>query len=147
MRRTDGPVQPGSVSALASLVLLIQHDAGSSPRRATLFSCLAKRRGQEKATLPHGPAGSLGCSNLPGRAQLTSLRSVQTRGAKSDIEVAARRPANSALRVHAEGVNSQEYASLRVASMGAAQRACTLQVDDFRAKASLCFLDPKSSDP
>jgi hypothetical protein len=39
----------------------------------------------------------LSASNLPGRAQLTALRCVRTRGVKPVFEVAPRRPANSAL--------------------------------------------------
>ena len=64
-------------------------------------------------------------------------RYVQTKGTKSDFEVAARRPANSPLSPLQKGLNSKEHGSLRVALKGArcaqhpvrgaAQRAVTLR--------------------
>jgi hypothetical protein len=69
---------------------------------ADLLSCAHKKEGKESAPAAW-PCGSARCSNLSGRAQLTALRSVQTRGAKLAFEVASRRPANSALLAHAEG--------------------------------------------
>jgi hypothetical protein len=86
------------------------------------------------------PCGSARCSNLPGRAQLAARpngRYAQTGGAKSVLEVAARRPTNPARLAHAEGVNSKEHGSLRVALMGAALRAFTSQIDGARVKSYL----------
>ena len=66
-----------------------------------LLSWAAKKEGKETAPNARPLRGPLRCSALSGRAQLTSLRAVQTRGAKPDLDGASRRPPNPALLAQA----------------------------------------------
>jgi len=80
-----------------------------------LLSCQDKKVGKEAAPNAWPLRGPLRCSASPGRAQLTSLRSVQTGGAKSALEGASRRPSNPVLL--AQATRGAPNGSLRVASV------------------------------
>ncbi len=91
------------------------------------------RKKAKKPPLPHGPAGPLSAQIC--RAAPNSLRYAPFRqGARIQL-LKSLRDARQILRASPmQKGDSKEHGSLRVASNGAALRACTSQIGDLRVR-------------
>ena len=98
------------------------------------------RKKAKKAPLPHGPAGPLGAQIC--RAAPNSLRYAPFRQGARIQSLKSLRDARQIFRSSPmQKGSSKDHGSLRVASMGTALRACTLQVDAVRVRSCLHFRD------